>query len=551
MNYYSPRTFTSSLIETPVSKASCNQRKGRAGRTQEGTCYRLYPRKDYETRQMYTLEEIFRTDLSEVVLRMSELGITDFEEFDFISPPGKEGIIGAIETLNLLKALNKDNTLSEIGKLMVQFPLMPRLSKIIVEAILNYPQVLEETIIAAAFLSAQSPFILPPGEEMEARIAHHAFKDVQGDFISYVKLFRKFVAQENPEKFCQDNFLDLRVLSEIKNIKEQLELIVSDMGIPILSGGKNDDYLTCIASGMIQFICVREGKENYKTLTADNIQIHPGSCMFKVSPLYMVAGEIVRTSRTFAMSVSPLTKENLRKISPSLESQLSGFRKNILAEGKKSIFDNGKPQEKSKKSESENKTCSENQVKLGTQIFNLRKIKGKKHIVLPFEKFKDFVNEIDLQNWEKNSALKQASTLKSFIILNGYELLSGEKLSTLLDIYPMINFSVMNEDSWNRSQNFNIEENFDEFISSLDWILRIVVAKAKKKELGFVCLFTDGNNNYWYKVSRGIVTALSESLHSLETLIDQINENKIECNSETKEKINGIYRFVHELYEKA
>ena len=551
LNYYSPRTFTSSLIETPVSKASCNQRKGRAGRTQEGTCYRLYPRKDYETRQMYTLEEIFRTDLSEVVLRMSELGITDFEEFDFISPPGKEGIIGAIETLNLLKALNKDNTLSEIGKLMVQFPLMPRLSKIIVEAILNYPQVLEETIIAAAFLSAQSPFILPPGEEMDARIAHHAFKDVQGDFLSYVKLFRKFVVQENPEKFCQDNYLDLRVLSEIKNIKEQLELIVSDMGIPILSGGKNDDYLTCIASGMIQFICVREGKENYKTLTADNIQIHPGSCMFKVSPLYMVAGEIVRTSRTFAMSVSPLTKENLRKISPSLESQLSGFRKNILAEGKKSIFDNGKPQEKSRKSESENKTCSENQVKLGTQIFNLRKIKGKKHIVLPFEKFKDFVNEIDLQNWEKNSALKQASALKSFIILNGYELLSGEKLSTLLDIYPMINFSVMSEESWNRSQNFNIEENFDEFISSLDWILRIVIAKAKKKELGFVCLFTDGNNNYWYKVSRGIVTALSESLHSLETLIDQINENKIECNSETKEKINGIYRFVHELYEKA
>ena len=128
------------------------------------------------------------------------------------------------------------------------------------------------------------------------------------------------------------------------------------MGIPILSGGKNDDYLTCIASGMIQFICVREGKENYKTLTADNIQIHPGSCMFKVSPLYMVAGEIVRTSRTFAMSVSPLTKENVRKISPSLESQLSGFRKNILAEGKKSIFDNGKPQEKSRKSESEKRT---------------------------------------------------------------------------------------------------------------------------------------------------------------------------------------------------
>lgn len=548
LNFYNPRTFTSSLIETPVSKASCNQRKGRAGRTQEGTCYRLYPRKDYETRQMYTLEEIFRTDLSEVVLRMSELGITEFEQFDFISPPGKEGIISAIETLNLLKALEKDNTLSEIGKLMVKFPLMPRLSRIIVEAILHYPQVLEETIIASAFLSAQSPFILPPGEEMEARIAHHAFRDVQGDFVSYVKLFRKFVEQDDTEKFCELNYLDHRILQEIKNIKEQLELIVSDMGIPILNGGKNDDYLTCIASGMIQFIAVREGKENYKTLTADNIQIHPGSCMFKVSPLYIVAGEIVKTSRMFAMSVSPLTKENLRKISNDLESKLSGFRKTILAEGKKSIFDDGTKKDLYK-TKDENKSISENQIKLGSQIFNLRKIKGKKHIILPFEKLQTFIKEIDLQNWKNDSALKQASGLKTLTILNGCELLSGEKLSTILEIYETINFSILDESSWARHENYNLNENFNDFINSLDNILRIVIAKAKKKELGFICLFTDENNNYWYKVSRGIVTAVTETLNSLETLIEDIKKLEINTSSEIKEKINLIYRNVKDIYE--
>lgn len=549
LNFYNPRTFTSSLIETPVSKASCNQRKGRAGRTQEGTCYRLYPRKDYETRQMYTLEEIFRTDLSEVVLRMSELGITEFEQFDFISPPGKEGIISAIETLNLLKALEKDNTLSEIGKLMVKFPLMPRLSRIIVEAILHYPQVLEETIIASAFLSAQSPFILPPGEEMEARIAHHAFRDVQGDFLTYVKLFKKFINQEKPEEFCEKNFLDYRVLSEIKNIKEQLELIVSDMGIPILNGGKNDDYLTCIASGMIQFIAVREGKENYKTLTADNIQIHPGSCMFKVSPLYIVAGEIVKTSRMFAMSVSPLTKENLRKISNDLESKLSGFRKNILADGKKSIFDDGTKKDLYK-TKDENKSISENQIKLGSQIFNLRKIKGKKHIILPFEKLQTFIKEIDLQNWKNDSALKQASGLKTLTILNGCELLSGEKLSTILEIYETINFSILDESSWARHENYNLNENFNDFINSLDNILRIVIAKAKKKELGFICLFTDENDNYWYKVSRGIVTAVTETLNSLETLIEDIKKLEINKHTEIEEKINLIYRKLRELYEK-
>ncbi|MDR0448321.1 MAG: DEAD/DEAH box helicase, partial [Treponema sp.] len=86
LNYYNPRTFISSLLESPVSKASANQRKGRAGRTREGSCYRLYTRKDFETRPLFTTEEIYRTDLSEVVLRMADLGITGFEEFDFISP---------------------------------------------------------------------------------------------------------------------------------------------------------------------------------------------------------------------------------------------------------------------------------------------------------------------------------------------------------------------------------------------------------------------------------------------------------------------------------
>ncbi|MDR2109740.1 MAG: DEAD/DEAH box helicase, partial [Spirochaetaceae bacterium] len=95
LNYYNPRTFTSSLVEGPISKASGNQRKGRAGRTQEGTCYRLYTRRDFENRPLFTTEEIFRTDLSEVVLRMADLGITAFEEFDFISPPGREGLIAA------------------------------------------------------------------------------------------------------------------------------------------------------------------------------------------------------------------------------------------------------------------------------------------------------------------------------------------------------------------------------------------------------------------------------------------------------------------------
>ena len=327
LNYYNPRTFTSSLVETAISKASSNQRKGRAGRTQAGTCYRLYSRKDFDTRPLYTTEEIFRTDLSEVVLQMAELGIKDFMDFDFIAPPGKEGIIGAVDTLNMLGALNKDNSLSSIGKLMVQFPLEPRISRIIVESIIRYPNVLEEAIIASSFLSTNSPFLLPQGEEMEARKAHHAFRDMQGDFVSYLNIFSAYKNSTNKERFCKKNYLDERVMSEIDNINEQLKEIVSDMNIPILNGGKRGDYLCCIASGMIQFVCIRTGKENSKTLTTDRISIHPGSVMFKQDPLYFVAGEIVRTSRMYAMSVSPLTKPLLNQISEDLLKCLENSKK--------------------------------------------------------------------------------------------------------------------------------------------------------------------------------------------------------------------------------
>jgi len=163
MNYYNPRTYTSSLIENPISRASCDQRRGRSGRTRPGVCYRLYTKDDYTHRPLYTLEDIYRTDLAEVVLRMADIGINDFEQFDFISPPGKQGIFGAIETLLLLNGITEDLTLTETGKLMIRFPLLPRHSRMIIESIHRYPDVLEETLIAASFLSSNTPFLLPIG----------------------------------------------------------------------------------------------------------------------------------------------------------------------------------------------------------------------------------------------------------------------------------------------------------------------------------------------------------------------------------------------------
>lgn len=542
LNYYNPRTFTSSLVETAISKASSNQRKGRAGRTQAGTCYRLYSRKDFDTRPLYTTEEIFRTDLSEVVLQMAELGIKDFMDFDFIAPPGKEGIIGAVDTLNMLGALNKDNSLSSIGKLMVQFPLEPRISRIIVESIIRYPNVLEEAIIASSFLSTNSPFLLPQGEEMEARKAHHAFRDMQGDFVSYLNIFSAYKNSTNKERFCKKNYFDERVMSEIDNINEQLKEIVSDMNIPILNGGKRGDYLCCIASGMIQFVCIRTGKEKYKTLTTDRISIHPGSVMFKQDPLYFVAGEIVRTSRMYAMSVSPLTKPLLDQISKDLLKCLENSKKENKNTLEKLMNDYEKHIEFSNErksnlqNENQNET-SQNIFSISGETFEVKTEKGSKIVILPYKKFINAIKKSD-------EFINSGKTKGKIIYKNKFTLLKNEKISTIIKIARTIDLTPV-EQIKNMNTNIKKTSFADEITSIAKNILKITVAKKKSKEYGFICLFTDGNGNYWSKVSRGLSTALNESLSSLEKLSDEASDIFSESQ---KFIINEAYRTVSSLF---
>lgn len=525
LNFYNPHTYTSSLVEVPVSRASCNQRRGRAGRTREGSCYRLFARKDFEARPLYTTEEIYRTDLSEVVLRMSELGIRDFDTFDFISPPSREGMLGAKETLVLLDALESDNTLSKIGQMMCQFPLPPRQSRIIVEAVLRYPDVVEEVLIASAFLSAKSPFVLPPGEEMDARKAHHGFREDAGDYVSFLRIFRMYHRAKSRSRFCEISYLDERVMAEISNIKEQLELIVSDMGVPIASCGRNEDYLACIATGMIQFVCVRDGRDSYRSLTAERIQIHPGSCMYRESPQFIVAGEIVRTSRMYAMSVSPLTRELLEKISPGLAERLIP-----RGRGKREV----PAREKQKFAAIAEKKKDETGVTIGGRSFPVVKIKGKKQATLPLDEFSSVLSSME---WS-DSHMRQLAGLRGKITTGKYQLLAGEKLDLIVRIASAFNLKPVSASDWPRKRNFRFPEDFSALVENLSWVFRVTVAKEKSRELGFICLFTDGGGRYWFKCSRGFHTALNESIASLETLIDESEDT---VDKKSKETIGRLY----------
>ena len=534
LNFYNPRTFTSTLSETQVSKASCNQRRGRAGRTREGTCYRLYGRKDFESRPLYTTEEIYRTDLSEVVLQMADLGITDFMGFDFISHPGKEGIIGAIDTLDMLGALDEERNLSPIGKLMVNFPLEPRVSRIIVESIMKYPDVMEEVLVASSFLSANSPYVLPPGEEMEARKAHHRFQEIEGDFVSYLKLFSEFTNSQNKSMFCEKNYLDLRMMLEIQNIDEQLKEIVGHMGLPIVGGGDKSDYLTCIASGMIQFVCERSGRESYRSLTADKIFIHPGSVMFRKEPLYIVAGEIVRTSRMFAMSVSPLTRSILGKLSddilPRLDAASSHSGKNASQKKER----NKNFLEKSHGSE------GKRTFNLSGTCFTIEKIKGRNTVILPVEELKRALKNAGS---DKNDVPK--GLCGKIVYPDGYSLFEDVKMSQILNLSAHIDFTPLSGKKWNRNLNISIDEKnaAENLTCAIENVLKVAEARKKSKSYGLIALYTDGNGNYWTKVSKGLHTAVKESIYSLETLVDKEDF----FTKEEQSKINRIYRLLNSV----
>jgi hypothetical protein len=270
---------------------------------------------------------------------------------------------------------------------------------------------------------------------------------------------------------------------------------------------------------MIQFVCVRDGRELYRSLTADRILIHPGSVMFRENPQYIVAGEIVRTSRMYAMSVSPLSRNALEKISAELYEALGGK----AAEGGPPGF----PREKLKARD------FTNNIKIGGEVFAIETIKGKKTVRLPWERLAAVKDDLGGETGRYKG-------LRGEIILEGQRtILGGEKLSLILSLVPSLDLESALGRKWPRKERFNSAEGLDALLEELPLILAPAVWRTGKKELGFLCLLTDSNGRYWFTCSRGFHTSLNESLASLETLIDELGD---EVDAETKHQVNLIYR---------
>ena len=209
---YNPRLRVESLLVSPISKASCKQRSGRAGRTRPGKCYRLFTEKSFEKDLIEnTYPEILRSNLSSVVLYLKKLGINDIVHFDYMDPPAPETLMRALEQLNYLGALDDDGNLTKVGELMSEFPLDPMLSKMMITSAQKY-RCVKEMLTIVSVLSVPNIFLRPKEAQELADQAKKKFTHSDGDHLTMLNAFNAFQLKGSNADWCWENFLNFRAL---------------------------------------------------------------------------------------------------------------------------------------------------------------------------------------------------------------------------------------------------------------------------------------------------------------------------------------------------
>lgn len=322
---YNVRARTTSMPVSPVSRASCDQRKGRCGRVGPGTCIRLYSQDDYQNRPEFTLPEIKRSNLAEVILRMIDLKLGNPSSFPFIDPPAARAIRDGYELLQELGAIDTsgmDIRLSATGKIMAKLPLDPRISRMIIEARGN--NCLQEIIIIASALAIQDPRIRPAEIEAEADAAHAGFKVHPSDFLGFLKIWEEFnnvsfksrekdrkKSRSQMRKFCKSHFLSYQRLREWQDIYEQIATILrEEKGFTLNRQPATYENIHCaILSGFLRNIGFRKAKNIYQGAQGKELMIFPGSVLFNKGGQWIMAADLVETARLYARTSANIKVE--------------------------------------------------------------------------------------------------------------------------------------------------------------------------------------------------------------------------------------------------
>jgi ATP-dependent helicase HrpA len=331
---YSHRTKVQRLPIEPISQASANQRKGRCGRTSDGICIRLYTEDDFESRPEFTDPEILRTNLASVILQMAAIGLGDVPKFPFIDPPDARNIADGLTLLTELNAF-RNGRITGLGRKLARLPVDPRIGRMILEADRN--GCVREVLIIAAALSIQDPRERPAETQQQADEKHRRFADPDSDFTAYLNLW-DYLAERQRElsssafrRMCRAEYLNYLRVREWQDLQGQLQRLAGDLGVTVSSShAERSRVLVSLLAGLLSQIGMKAEPAKPVTppgapqggpssgrrplteyLGARNARfaIFPGSSLAKKGPDWIVAAELVETSRLWARTVARIEPE--------------------------------------------------------------------------------------------------------------------------------------------------------------------------------------------------------------------------------------------------
>jgi len=321
---YNPRTKLHALRVEPVSRASCDQRAGRCGRVAPGVCVRLFDESDLERRDPFTQPELLRSNLASVILQMIDLRLGEPDAFPFVDPPEPRQWRDGYETLHELGAIDEHRALTPIGKRMARLPVDPRIARMILAA--GDEGCVHDVLIIAAALSTQDPRVRPHDKQDAADRAHEAFRVDGSDFLSYLRIWDWYHEQHDAltrrklSRACEKSFLSARRIDEWREVFRQLRSLAGDLALDVRPRHSEDRDAVhrALLTGLLTNIGNKGDTHEYAGTRGSSFMINPGSSVFDEKPQWVMAGEIVRTTRVYARTVARVSPKWIERAAAHL-----------------------------------------------------------------------------------------------------------------------------------------------------------------------------------------------------------------------------------------
>ncbi|CAK7234370.1 Cyclin-dependent kinase catalytic subunit [Sporothrix curviconia] len=322
-NVYNPATGMSNLVVVPCSRASANQRSGRAGRVGPGKCFRLYTKYAYMNEMdESTTPEILRTNLNGVVLQLKSLGINELLDFAFMDPPPTEALIGALNQLFALQALNHKGELTKVGRQMAEFPTEPMLAKAVIAA--GKEGCVEEVLSIVSMLGeASALFFRPKDKKIHADSARARFTVVEGgDHLTLLNIWNQWVDSDYSPLWAKENFLQQRSLTRARDVREQLAKLCERVEVELSSVGASHmvPIKRALTAGFFPNAArMQRDGGSYRTVkSSTTVFIHPSSVLMGADPpaRMVIYFELVQTTKEYMRSCLPIEPRWLSELAP-------------------------------------------------------------------------------------------------------------------------------------------------------------------------------------------------------------------------------------------